>query len=427
MYLRAAVGTGIAGVMLIAAGCGGSETAPGEAGASATPTATAGISATAVATATALPQPERQADGTYGALTEPEQRLADRLAVSFPQTVFAKRTVPLTDLLDGGVGRDEGIPSIRSPLFVDSANASEWLADDEPVVSLAIDGEARAYPIQILMWHEVVNDTLAGVPVVVTFCPLCNTALAFDRRVNGEARVFGVSGLLRRSDLVMVDDANDSLWQQITGEAIVGADVAAQLAFVPAQIVAWSDFRETYPDGLVLSRETGFVRDYGQNPYAGYDRVGSGTLFPVAGADDPRLDAKERVLAVEIAGDAVAFPFSEFQASAVLTAEVAGTQVVAFWQPGALSPLDASMIIGGRNIGAAGAFLPVVDGRALEFEQDANGRIVDLATGSVWNVLGRAIEGELAGAELTPVSSANHFWFAWVVFKPETRVIRGGG
>jgi hypothetical protein len=258
----------------------------------------------------------------------------------------------------------------------------------------------------------------------VTFCPLCNTALTFDRRVDGEVRRFGVSGLLRFSDLIMFDYTNESLWQQVTGEAIVGEDAGKRLDFVASSIVAWSDFLDTHPGGLVLSKETGHSRVYGQNPYQGYDRHES-LLFPSPGANDDRLQAKERVLTVEQGETVIAFPFSELEQHLVMTASIGEREVVAFWQPGTASALDDLVIRDGRDVGAAAAYSPLLDGERLTFEA-RDGRIVDAGTGSTWNVLGHATEGPLAGSQLEPVTSANHLWFAWAAFKPDTKVIRGG-
>lgn len=351
------------------------------------------------------------------ALALPEYRKAE-----WPRTDFSRTSVDLDEIMSGGPPKD-GIPSIDSPIFISQAEASEVLDPQSPVIALRVNGEVRAYPLGILIWHEIVNDEIGGVPVAVTFCPLCNTAITFDRRVDGVAREFGVSGLLRFSDLVMFDRTNESFWQQITGEAIVGVDTGKRLTMLPSQIVSWAEFQEAHPDAVVLSRETGYLRSYGDNPYAGYDRIGSGTYFPVGEYDD-QLDGKERVLTVEIDGDAVAFPFGALSTQVVMETEVAGQPVVAFWQSGAVSALDRSFIIGSRNIGSAGAFSPFLDGERLTFEA-RNGAIVDTNTGSVWSVLGRATSGELEGAELEPVISANHFWFSWAVFRPETRVITG--
>ena len=353
----------------------------------------------------------------------PVEPISEILHVFFPDTDLTIRSIVL-DELRAAAPRD-GIPSIDNPKFISQADGNTFLHPNEPVVAVEVNGEARAYPLQILMWHEIANDTLGGVPIVVTFCPLCNTAIVFDARVDGEIRSFGVSGLLRLNDLVMYDRTNESLWQQITGRAIVGIDNETQLTFIPSQIVSWEDFKESFPEALVLSRDTGHSFTYGRNPYRGYDTIGSNLRIPVPRQfDDERLDAKERVLTVELDGETVAFPFSELSQHVVIETEVAGGPVVAFWQPGTLSALDEDFISAGRNIGAAGAFAPFLDGERLQFEARGE-EIVDVGTGSMWNVLGRAGSGPLEGASLEPVLSANHFWFAWVVFQPETRIIRG--
>lgn len=352
-------------------------------------------------------------------LREEEQEMAQRLQEAFPRLdVFARSL----DLREFAVALPpDGIPAIDDPRFVAPDAADAWLDDREPVVVVALGGEARAYPLQILTWHEIVNDVFDDVPVAVTFCPLCNSALAFDRRVEGETRTFGVSGLLRRSDLVMFDRTHHSLWQQIGGEALVGADTGRRLERIAAPIVSYGEFKEAHPGAVVLSRETGHGRDYGQNPYVYYDRTGA-TLFPVPEYEQGVLDAKERVLTVEEAGEAIAFPFSVLAAEVVREVSFRGRPIVAFWQPGAVSALDDFYILGSRNVGAAGAYEPQLDGERLTFVA-RDGVIVDTGTGSTWNVLGVATAGPLAGRSLPVVVSGSHFWFAWSVFQPQTAVV----
>ncbi|MDP6605845.1 MAG: DUF3179 domain-containing protein [Dehalococcoidia bacterium] len=408
-------------VAALAVACGG-----GDDGTTAEPAAAANAAATPAATSApeSASTPAATAPPDLSDFDRPlsprEEQLLFAIGSNYPATRWETRSISRDELMSGGPGKD-GIPSIDDPKFISQEEAAEVLTDGSPVISLEVNGEARAYPLEILIWHEIANDTIGGVPVAVTFCPLCNVAITFDRRVDGEVREFGVSGLLRVSDLVMFDRTNESFWQQITGEAIVGVDTGKQLTFLPSQIVSFADFREGHPDALVLSRDTGLRRRYGDNPYRGYDRIGSGTYFPVP-EPGGQLDSKERVLTVEIDGDAVAFPFASLAQHIVIETEVAGRPIVAFWQPGAVSALDWSFIIGSRNIGAAGAFSPLFDGERLMFEA-RDGAIVDTSTGSVWSVLGKATSGEMAGAELEPLISANHFWFSWSVFKPETRVV----
>jgi hypothetical protein len=285
-----------------------------------------------------------------------------------------------------------------------------------------IDGVTRAYPIQILLWHEIVIDTLAGIPIAVTFCPLCNTSIVFDRRVDGVERRFGTSGLLRENDLIMFDHANESLWQQITGEAIVGVDAGTRLQFILSQMVSYAQFQESFPQALVLSRDTGFDQPYGRNPYPGYDEIGASTIWG-GRSDDRRLEAKERVLTVEVDGDPVAIPFSLLSTRRAVHARSGDTDIVAFWQPDVRSPLRELVVAQGDLVGSAGAFVPRIDRRELTFQARGD-NIVDRETESVWNVLGEAVSGPLEGSRLPRLDAGNHFWFAWSVFKPETRVIR---
>jgi len=352
-----------------------------------------------------------------------EERTLFFIEREFPQNNYLIRTVELHEIFP--VLPRDGIRAVFEPRFDPVGEADEWLDDQEPVIALEYNGETRAYPLQILTWHEIVNDNVGGEPLVVTYCPLCNTAIAFKRTVNGDQRIFGVSGALRHNDLIMYDRETETLWQQISGLGIVGEDAGTQLEFVSVQIVSWADFRDTFPDAQVLNRDTGtFGTPYGENPYPLYDALGSNPLFPIDEFDNDTLELKERVLTVDLGDDPIAFPFSALTETVVLEAESAGQRVVAFWQPGTASALDKVFIIGGRNVGSAGAFIPSAEGQELSFE-NRDGAIVDLQTGSTWNVLGKAVGGPMAGAELAPVISANHFWFAWAVFEPATRVITG--
>ena len=219
------------------------------------------------------------------------------------KTDFSKHSVPLSEFQSGGPPRD-GIPPIDAPKYVSQAEADAWLAPQEPVIAVTLeqpDGSvlARAYPLQIMVWHEIVNDTLGETPVAVTFCPLCYTAIAYDRRLEQVGTVFdfGTTGNLRHSDLVMWDRQTESWWQQFSGDAIVGELTGTHLTFLPAQIVGWQAFKTAYPAGDVLSRETGFDRSYGRNPYPGYDDVDS-RPFLFDGTTDERLPPMERVVGV---------------------------------------------------------------------------------------------------------------------------------
>jgi Protein of unknown function (DUF3179) len=298
-------------------------------------------------------------------------------------TDFSKHTVPLSEFMSGGPGKD-GIPAIDEPTLVSVGEAAEWLGNREPVIELELDDVARAYPLQILVWHEIVNDEVAGTPVAVTFCPLCNTAIVFDRRLDGRVLDFGTTGNLRHSDLVMYDRQTESWWQQFGGEAVAGELAGAELRLVPSRIVASEDFAKRHPEGEVLSRDTGFGRDYGRNPYAGYDSVDSSPFFPAAGADDDRLLPKERVVFIELGDDAVAVPFSVLAEAKRVEVEVGGERLEVRWVSGVRSALDTPFVEAGREVGSA-------EVRSLE-------------------------SGE-------PVAFDQPFWFAVASFRPDIRIV----
>ena len=339
------------------------------------------------------------------------------------RTDFSRHTVPLDEIVPGGPPKD-GIPSLDDPAFESVEEADRWLEEREPVIVVEQAGDARAYPYRILIWHEIVNDVVGGRPLVVTFCPLCNTALAFDRGHRGRVLDFGTTGRLRHSDLVMYDRQTESWWQQATGEAIVGQLAGDTLEPVAAQTLRWGDFRAGHPGGLVLSRETGFDRPYGRNPYAGYDR-GPGPLPSFFSRDaDDRLPAMERVAAVRLGERSVAYPFGELRERRVVNDTVGGTPLVVFWAPGTASALDEGTVAAGRDIGSSGVFRRVVDGRVLTFEAAGDRGFVDRETGSRWDLAGRAVDGPLQGARLSPIPHGDYFWFAWAAFRPETRIRR---
>jgi hypothetical protein len=383
--------------------------------------------ATGAATDTASPTPRPTVVGP--ASTEPTARveiLTDddrpsrlRAATSSWNTNWQRHTVPYDELRSGGPPRD-GIPSIDDPQLVNQEAAADWLAGNEPVIALEVNGEARAYPLQILTWHEIVNDEIGGVPVAVTFCPLCNAAITFDRRLDGQVYEFGTSGLLRNSDLVMYDRTTESLWQQFTGEGIVGDMAGRKLTLLPSSIVGFDDYRQAHPQGLVLSRETGYSRRYGENPYAGYDTIGQ-SPFLFDGREDDRLPAMERVVAVEVNGLDVAYPFGLLSELGAVNDSRAGQDLVIFHKPGTSSALGAGVIAQAEDVGAIGVFDPNLDGQKLTFRRQ-DGVLVDEQTGSTWNVLGQAMDGPLVGQRLQPIVHGSHFWFAWAAFKPDTIV-----
>ncbi len=335
-------------------------------------------------------------------------------------TDFSTHSVDYEEILSGGPPKD-GIPAINNPQFISIAEAEEWLEDVEPVILYVNGEEARAYPIQILIWHEIANDTVGGEPVLITFCPLCNTAIAFKRTVNGQVLDFGTTGRLRYSNLIMYDRQTETWWQQATGQAIAGALTCTQLEFENAPIISWKQFKENYPDGTVMSRETGHLRPYGENPYVGYDDVNQ-PPFLYFGPETPGvLSPVARVLAVDLSGEAVAYPYDLLAEVGVVNDTVGGVDLVVFWEAGTASALDRAIIPSGRDVGTAAAYSRVLNGETLTFRY-VDGRIVDDQTASEWNALGRAVSGPLAGAQLEAVVAVNHFWFSWAAFRPGTEV-----
>jgi hypothetical protein len=378
----------------------------------------------ATASPTGLPPAtEAQPAADEGTLLLGDNRSAGlrRLTADW-NTNWEKRLIEYDELLSGGPPRD-GIPSIDRPHFVTPAEAGDWLAGNEPVLAVILEDEARAYPVQILTWHEIVNDTIGDTPILVTFCPLCNSAIVFERRLDGRIYEFGVSGLLRHSDMVMYDRTTESLWQQITATAIVGDLAGARLPLLPSAMISFADFRAAYPDGKVLSRQTGFDRPYGRNPYVGYDAIGQ-RPFLFRGSPDGRLPAMERVVVLTVGDVDVAYPYSLLTAVGVIHDRQAGQELVVFHQPGTSSALGAEVIAEAEDVGATGVFDPHLDGRSLTFRRDGE-RIVDEETGSTWNILGQAVEGPLAGRQLQPIVHGDYFWFAWAAFKPDTLIYQG--
>lgn len=355
----------------------------------------------------------------FGVVLADDERPPFSIADANWRTDFSRHTVPLDEIRSGGPPRD-GIPPIDHPQFVTLSSANSWLHDREPVIAVQRNGVAKAYPLQILIWHEIVNDTLGDEPIAVTFCPLCNSAVAFHRQLDEHVLDFGTTGRLRHSDLVMWDRQTESWWQQLTGEAIIGTLAGKRLTMIPASLVSYAAFKQTFPDGRVLSQETGFHREYGRNPYRGYDASDS-TPFLLSGSPDPRLPPMERVVAITLEGQNKAYPYRVLEEQRVVYDTVGTQTVVVLYNAGTASALDESRIAASRDIGATGVFLPQLDGRAVTLAAQGDA-FIDRETQSTWNILGKAIAGPLAGHQLPPVVHGDHFAFAWLVFKPQTQI-----
>lgn len=350
-----------------------------------------------------------------GALPDGPSALDTMFAEEFPDPL-----IDPGDVISGGPPPD-GIPPIDNPVFLDVADNLELLPGGEPVVVLEINGDARAYPIRAMVWHEIVNDTVGGIPVSVTYCPLCNSAAAYERTINGVETTFGTSGRLFASALIMYDRATESLWTHFNGLAVIGVLTGVELVEHPAPLMAWELFRSTYPTGKVLDwTRTGFSRDYGRNPYTGYDEP-ENTPFLFRGALDDRAAAMQRVIGVEHAGDSGAFALEVVSGGAgkATAVTVGDASLVIFWLAGQASALDTTAISEGRDVGSTGVFVPQAAGRDLTFTHDGD-NFIDVETGSVWLINGEAVEGALAGERLTQLPHLDTFWFAWSTYQPDT-------
>lgn len=264
-----------------------------------------------------------------GGETKTEQVTIDNESKEIMITDSVKHSIPLDEIVGGGPPKD-GIPPIDKPKFV-SASQADFITDEEPGLSVEIDGIARFYPFQILVWHEIVNDTVNGKRVVVTYCPLCLSGIVFDPVVKGERVEFGTSGKLWNSNLVMYDRKTDSLWSQILGEAIVGEMTGTKLAVLPSDMIRFGDFKKKHPAGEVLSRDTGAARFYGQDPYGDY-YTSPGTYFSVSHKDD-RLGEKEFILGIVVEGKAKAYSPEAIKKKGQIEDKFQGKTIVAKYEP----------------------------------------------------------------------------------------------
>lgn len=333
-------------------------------------------------------------------------------------TDWSKHSIEYHDLLSGGPPRD-GIPPIDQPKFIENQLAAQWLKPNDPVIALEINGDARAYPLQILTWHEIINDVVGEIAVTITFCLLCNSAIVFKRNHQGITYDFGTSGLLRHSDLVMYDRQTESLWQQFTGEAIVGVMTGEQLMMIPSGLIGFEQFQAAYPAGKILSKETGYSREYGRNPYPGYDDIRNNP-FLFRDPLDERLPAMARVVTVSDGKYHNAYPVELLEKLGVIHHQLGNQAVVIFHQDGVSSALDTTRIANGDDVGATGVFVPLVGKQELTFIKERG--FVDEQTGSHWNIVGQAILGPLKGKQLERLVHADQFWFSWGAFRPDTLI-----
>ena len=312
-----------------------------------------------------------------------------------------KHIVPLDKIKGGGPPKD-GIPSIDDPKFT-TLTGSSFLERSDIVIGLEINGETKAYPLSILVWHEIVNDNVGGVPVAVTYCPLCFTNQVFERVLDGKEVEFGTSGKLYNSNLVMYDRLTDSYWSQALGKAITGELTGQELKIIPFDVISWGDWVSIHPETLVLTRDTGHTRAYGVDPYGDYytePRI----IFPVDNEDD-RMHPKEIILGFNEGEIYKAYKQSDIESKVVINDKINERNIALF-----------SMYTGNSR-----AFDRSINGQVLEFEFSDN-KIIDLQTSSEWNYDGVSISGELSGTKLKRLPFSPGFWFEWIAFHPNTLV-----
>jgi len=339
---------------------------------------------------------------------------------SWPSTDFSNSIVDLSEIDSTDIPKD-GIPSISRPRFVSIKKARDWLGENEPVMVVVVDDVARAYPLQIMIFHQIVNDTIKGQPLLITFCPLCNSALVFSRRVGSRTLTFGTSGKLRNSGLIMYDRQTESWWQQFTATAIVGELAGEELNLdMSSQIISFALFAEQHKKGKVLSRDTGFRRQYGLNPFQGYDSIDSSPIL-FGDETDPRLPAMERVLNIRLDDALKLYPHRTIQQAGIINDSVGNTPVVVLTGSGYVSPLDQTQITESSTIPLAVGYSRSLDGTVLTFKKSGND-IVDEQSGSIWTLLGRAVSGPLQGAQLERVDAGTNFAFAALAFRPEASI-----
>ncbi len=309
--------------------------------------------------------------------------------------------VPLEKIVSGGPPKD-GIPSIDKPKFLPLEEAT-FMQDGDIVVGLQHNGITKAYPLKILVWHEIVNDEIGGLPVAVTYCPLCFTNMVFERTIDGNVVEFGTSGKLYNSNLVMYDRLSDSLWSQAMAKGIVGKYSGYELKRVPFDLAYWKEWKDLYPNALVLSTDTGSTRPYDTDPYGNYYTTPE-IYFPVEHRDDT-LGPKELVMGLEDNSNYKAYKLNDIENKKVINDSV-GEKKVLFVS---LYPFMVR------------SYDRILDGNVLEFQLD-NNKLIDKQTGSEWNFEGQAISGSLKGKQLARLALDPSFWFSWAAFHPDTEL-----
>ena len=336
------------------------------------------------------------------------------------QTNYQMREVPLGEFVVAPYGREvlhEMIQPIFTPVRQVSPGAMPATA---PVIALVVGDDQRAYPLHILSHYAVVNDRVGALPVAITYCPMCNSAVVYDRRVQDSELTFSVSGTIRNSGFVLWDDMTQSWWQQFTGRAVVGYYTGTNLRVIPTQVISYEKFARHYPNGQVLTGDAASpAQSYDNTLWQQYETRRLPRYF--SGQADRRLPAMERVLSTTLGGISVAYPYSVMREQRVINHQISGEPVMAMWMPGASSVLDERSIAGSMDVGMAALYSRRLDGQILVFYREG-GQFFDYETGSQWNIFGEATAGTLSGKRLQPVIARSNFWFAWSTAYPDTQV-----
>ncbi len=344
------------------------------------------------------------------------------------KTDTTKHTIDLSELI---LVATKGLfPIIDYPKFIGKEEGLKSFYEHEPVISVEINGLAKAYPLNMLTFHEMANDTLAGIPLLPSYCPLCNSGVVFDRRLDFEGEKytleFEVSGFLRKSNMVMFDRQTETWWQQLMGDAIVGKFAGAELDIIPSMIISVEEFFESYPNGQILSKETGYEKTmdrYGTNPYTHYDSISKNPYSRFFNSDDvdSRLPAMERVIDIQEDGKYKIYPFTAIAKEGVINDKFGTKNIVIFYLSGTVSNMDEKELSQSKDVGSVTVFNPKVDGKLLTFSKN-NDVFVDKQTQSKWDITGKCIEGKMKGKQLLIEAHSNHFAFSWLAFFPDSEI-----
>ena len=317
-------------------------------------------------------------------------------------------SIPRDEVFDGGPGKD-GIPALEDPEFI-SAGSANYLSDDDLVIGFVVEGEARAYPHDILDWHEIINDQVGNVNIAVTYCPLTGTGIGWNREIDGKVTTFGVSGLLYNSNLIPYDRETNSNWSQIRLDCVNGKLKGREVETLPMVETTWLTWKKMYPDTRVLSENTGYNRNYGSYPYGSYRTSNDYLIFPVANKDD-RIPNKERVLGIVLSNVVRVYRFSDFEESVtVFQDKLDGQSIVIAGNRG-----DSFMLAYENDPG---------DGTTLSFRavHDQYPVVMSDDEGNMWDVNGRAIAGPRKGARLGVIPSFLGYWFSFAAFYPDLSI-----